>query len=80
MARKKTMKIPKRVSVKCPNCSGKKRVEVSAEKGMNYFDCEGCGQNVKTPITKCCIICAFSDKKCPSSLVMEAKIKKLELR
>ena len=80
MAHKKIQKIPKNVMLKCPHCLGKSKAIVSIENSPQQFVCPKCNADVKNPITQCCIICAFSDKKCPRTLYMEAKVKGLELR
>ena len=81
MGRKKsTIKIPKSVLLKCPHCLEKSKAIVDIESCPQSFKCPKCNQEVKTPITQCCVICAFSNKKCPRSLYMEAKVKGLELR
>ena len=81
MPRKKTIqKIPKNVLLKCPFCSGRNKAVVSVENSPQQFVCPKCSQEVKTPIAQCCVICAFSNKKCPRTLFMEAKVNWLEIR
>jgi len=80
MAKKRFLNVPKRIDVKCPNCDKINRLDVPQEGIINSFECKECKNNVKTPITQCCIICAFSDKKCPLNSKIEAKSKGLVLR
>ena len=80
MAKKKIQKIPKNVLLKCPSCSQKNKAIVAIENCPQAFTCPKCSAEVRTPLTSCCIICAFSDKKCPRTLFMEAKVKGLEIR
>lgn len=80
MARKTIQKIPKMVTLSCPLCSEKSKAKVSIEMCPQSFVCPKCEQEVKNPIMRCCVICAFSGKKCPRTLYMEAKVKGLELR
>ncbi len=80
MARKKIQKIPKNVMLKCPHCSAKSKAIVSVDNCPQNFVCPKCFADVKNPLTQCCVICAFSDKLCPRTLYMEAKVKGLELR
>jgi len=80
MGRKKIIqKIPKAVIIKCPHCSANFRVKNNSE-GVFSVECRKCKQKILTPITQCCIICAFSDKRCSNSLLIEAKAKNLEIR
>ncbi len=81
MGRKKTfIKIPKRVDVKCPKCDSINRLQVPDQGTINSFQCNNCSQLIRPPITQCCIICAFSDKKCPLNSKIEAHAKGLGLR
>ena len=80
MAKKRIQKIPKNVLLKCPHCSEKSKAIVSIENCPQIYVCPKCSQEVRNPVTQCCIICAFSDKKCPRTLFMEAQVKGLELR
>ena len=77
---KRIAKISKRATIKCPKCSQTTRVEVPTDGLLSFWDCPKCKQKVTTPLASFCIVCAFSDKKCTPSVVMEARIKKLELR
>ena len=80
MAHKKYVKIPRVVAIVCRQC-GKKSKRAAPDKGSpQFFDCDMCGQRMVTPVSACCIICAYTKKKCPASLIMEAKIKGLEIR
>jgi len=63
MAKKKIQKIPKIVLLKCPHCLKKTKALVSKDHCPQSFVCPKCNQTVVTPITQCCIICAFSNKK-----------------
>jgi len=80
MAKKRIQKIPKTVMLTCPLCSGKSKALVSLENCPQSFVCPKCNNEIKNPVAHCCIICAFSGKKCPRTLYMEAKVKGLEIR
>ena len=81
MSRKKTfLKIPTIASIKCSSCGIISKRKVPEDSSPQYFDCDKCSFRMQTPITGCCIICAFTGKKCIPSLKMEAQIKGLELR
>ncbi|UZE93670.1 MAG: hypothetical protein IB618_02775 [Candidatus Pacearchaeota archaeon] len=80
MARKRIMKIPKTVTIKCPFCGKGNRIYVSSEKGIYSIECKKCKKKVETPQAKCCLVCAFSNRRCPSSLIREAKSRNLEIR
>ena len=80
MSHRKYVKIPKIVEITCRHCGEKSRRAPPIDGSPQYFDCDACGQRMTTPVSACCIICAYTNKKCPASLIMEAKIKKLEIR
>jgi hypothetical protein len=80
MARRKFLKIPKRVDIKCPKCDYINRLDVPEGRILNSFECKKCKELIKTPITQCCIICAFSKKKCSLNSKIEAKARGLILR
>ena len=80
MRRKKIQEIPKNVTIKCPFCLKSNRAIVSIDNCPQFFICPKCEKEVRNPLTSCCIICAFSNKKCPRTLFAEAKVKGLELR
>lgn len=80
MAKKKIQKIPKTAMLQCPHCSKKSKALVSIDNCPQSFVCPKCNLEVKNPITQCCVICAYSNKKCPRTLYMNAKVKGLELR
>jgi phage FluMu protein Com len=79
-AKKRIQKIPKVVNVKCPKCSAINRLNVPADTLINFLQCRKCKEITTTPITSCCIICAFTKYKCPTNLLIEAKAKGLEVR
>ena len=80
MARKKLVRIPRIATLKCPRCGKNQRVPVPEDSLLNFFNCNKCREKISTPISDCCVICAFSKKKCSQSLKMEAKIKNLEIK
>ena len=80
MAKKKSVTIYRRITVKCPFCGKNQRVDAPEDRLLTSLECNKCKQKISTPIMKCCIICAFSKKRCPQGLLMEAKIKHLEIR
>lgn len=81
MGRKKRfINIPKTAKIKCPACSKIRVRKVPIDSSPQYFECDKCGGRVQTPITSCCIICAFTNKKCVPSTLIEARAKNLEVR
>jgi len=80
MGRKKSViKIPANVKIKCPHCNQNNQVAFTKEGTFN-LQCKKCKEMILTPINQCCLICAFSNKKCYTRLMMEAHTKNLEVR
>jgi hypothetical protein len=80
MAKKRVVRIPKVASIKCSNCGFISKRKVPKDRSPGFFDCDKCNFRMQTPVSSCCIICAFTGKKCTPTLLMEAKIKGLEIR
>lgn len=82
MAKKKVQKIPTKVILVCPHCKKGTKAIVSVEFSPQKYTCPKCKQEVLTPITSCCVVCAYSKSKTkyPRTLFMEAKAKNLEIK
>ena len=80
MGKKRVINIPKNAKIKCPNCGFVRLRKIPIDNSPQYFDCDKCSYRLQTPITSCCIICAFTNKKCVPTLLMEARAKNLEVR
>ena len=80
MGRKRFIKLPEVATIMCRNCGQKSKRRVPEDASPQYFDCDKCGQRMQTPINACCIICAFTKKKCVPSLIMEARAKSLTIK
>jgi predicted nucleic acid-binding Zn ribbon protein len=81
MGRKKSVqRIPKSAMLKCPHCSQRTRAIVDVDNCPQKYTCPKCNQEVRNPLTSCCVICAFSNKKCPRTLLAQARVKGWELR
>jgi hypothetical protein len=78
--KKKYVRIPRVVSINCVDCGKRCRRKVPLDSSPGFFDCDKCGKRMNTPVASCCIICAYSGKKCAPTLKMEARIEGLELR
>ena len=53
-----------KVTIKCPKCRADIEVEVPKNSCIAVKKCDKCGANICTPEGGCCVICAYSDKKC----------------
>jgi len=80
MGRKKVIRIAKNAKIKCVNCETVSLRKIPENASPQYFDCDKCKTRMQAPLTSCCIICAYTGKKCAPSSLLEAKIKDLEVK
>ncbi len=80
MGRKRVVKLSKTAMIKCPFCGIRKRELIPQNMCIYFFECVKCKQKVPTPPAKCCVFCAFSNKKCAISIKEEARARGLEIR
>lgn len=80
MGRKKVLRIPHVANITCMQCGKKSRRTVPLDSSPCYFDCDQCDFRMCTPVHACCIICAFTGKKCVPALKLEAYQKGLDVR
>ena len=78
--RKKIIRLPEIVTIMCRICGKTSKRKAPKDSSPQYFDCDKCKQRMQTPVNACCIICAYTKKKCVPSLIMDAKIRELEIR
>jgi len=71
MGRKRKLKIPKSAMIKCPSCGKRSRIKISENESVYFYECKKCKNKLNTPASQCCIICAYTDKKCPPALRRE---------
>lgn len=55
----------KKANLKCPHCKHTQEVEIPENKCLAFAKCKKCEKLITPPDKKCCVICAYSDKKCP---------------
>lgn len=55
-------------NLKCPYCGEVQGIEVPKEKCLAFHICSECGRLIKAPKGSCCVICAYSDRKCGVSI------------
>ncbi len=80
MGRKRVIKILSNAKINCPICNASSLRKVPMDASPQYFDCDKCNARTKSPMTACCIICAFTKTKCVPSLLLEAKTKNLQVK
>lgn len=57
-----------KVTLTCPQCSSTQEIEAPEDRCLAMYTCNNCHKLIKTPAKagECtCIICEFSDDKCP---------------
>ena len=81
MGKKRVVKIPNSVKIHCPHCGKNNQIPFNQE-SVFKLECRNnkCKKLIETPIMRCCLICAYSGKKCYTETIIEAKRKGLEVR
>ncbi|MEW6222899.1 MAG: GDCCVxC domain-containing (seleno)protein [Candidatus Hadarchaeota archaeon] len=54
-------------NIRCPSCGHIQKIEVPQTSCLQFYKCNKCGRIISTPKGSCCVICAYSDTKCPVS-------------
>ena len=52
-------------NIKCPECSHMQEIEIPEGSCLPFYKCNGCRKITPAPKDICCVVCAYSDKKCP---------------
>ena len=52
-------------NIKCPECKHVQKIEIPKGSCLPFYKCDGCKKVISAPKNICCVICAYSDKKCP---------------
>ncbi|MAZ67152.1 hypothetical protein CL652_00015 [bacterium] len=55
----------------CPKCGHKQEVEIPEDTCLPFYKCGQCHKVISVPkdSKNCCVICEYSDKKCPVAQV-----------
>lgn len=52
-------------NIKCPKCSHIQEIDIPPQdRCLPFYKCYGCQNIIFSPKDVCCVICAYSDKKC----------------
>ncbi len=54
-----------KAKIKCPECNHVQEIEISENSCLPFYKCVGCQKVISAPNDICCVICAYSDQKCP---------------
>jgi hypothetical protein len=54
-----------RAKFRCPECGFKENISIPKKSCLQFHECKKCGKMISSPKGVCCIICAYTDKKCP---------------
>lgn len=55
-----------KATFKCPECGAEEEIEIPENVCMQFHKCKSCRKLIATSEEKCCVICSYSDKKCPA--------------
>ena len=64
-------------NLSCPYCKFVQKVEIPQTGCLAFHVCEKCGEMIAVPkeSDNCCVVCEYSDKKCPVHVVHTEKQK-----
>lgn len=54
-----------KAKIKCPQCHYMQVIDIPESSCLPFYQCEECKNIISAPADFCCVICAYSDKKCP---------------
>ncbi len=55
--------------ITCPYCNGKSALLIPTDRCLPFAKCLACGRLIKAKPGSCCVICDYSEGKCPVSTV-----------
>jgi hypothetical protein len=58
-------------SFRCPECGRAYPVDIPERKCLEFIKCRYCDALIEAPQGQCCVICAFTDSRCPVSIAGE---------
>jgi hypothetical protein len=53
-----------KAEIKCPECNYVQEIGIPEKNCLPFYICQGCKNVISAPKGICCVICAYSDKKC----------------
>lgn len=59
-----------KANITCPLCNHIQEVEIPNTSCLPFYKCEKCQEIIPVPkdSKNCCVICEYSDKKCPVAI------------
>ncbi len=54
-----------KANIKCPECDSIQEIDIPENNCLPFYKCNKCNKMINAPKDFCCVICAYSDKKCP---------------
>lgn len=57
------------VAITCPLCSSETTVDMPSDRCLPFAKCSACGKLIKAKPGSCCVVCDYSEDKCPVSVV-----------
>jgi len=58
----------KTATLTCPSCAHAQETAIPENGCLAFYTCEACGETISVPKNSdnCCVICEYSDTKCPA--------------
>ena len=58
-----------KANLKCPHCGHIQDVIIPQNACLHFYECESCHRTITPTTGSCCVICAYSDKTCPTFMI-----------
>ena len=56
-----------KANLTCPFCDKEQDVEIPTDACLAFHKCEQCGKVIAPKAGECCVVCSWSDERCPTS-------------
>ena len=60
-----------KVNITCPECKNIQVIEIYTDRCLPFYKCGECNKVISAKKGSCCVICDYSDYRCPVSNVKE---------
>lgn len=54
-----------KTTITCPSCEHKQTIEIFTDRCLPFYKCDGCHKIINAKEDSCCVVCDYSDDKCP---------------
>jgi hypothetical protein len=52
-------------TITCPRCGHRQAEKMPTDACVYFYNCRGCGEQLKPRAGDCCVFCSYGDVQCP---------------